>query len=193
MNYLAHIHLAHVTQTSLLGNFLGDFVKGSDLQHLPLKLQHGVRLHRAIDTFTDQHTLVKYLKRQFPISIRRMSGITIDIYFDHLLSLRWQQYSKHCVHSVLKQFYRELANSKVPIDGRFNDVKDGLLSHQWLHEYAHKEAVNRAFFQIERRLKYRVEFAQESIEFISSAQEEFDQAFTQFYPALVDYCHDKSS
>lgn len=93
MNYIAHLHLAQHTKTSLVGNFLGDFIKGSALDDLPLDLQHGVRLHRQIDTYTDTHPVVLALKQQFPKSIRRYSGIVLDIYFDHLLMQHWQQFS----------------------------------------------------------------------------------------------------
>ena len=48
MNYIAHIHIGSHTQTHLLGNFLGDFVKGSQLQYLPFEIEQGIRLHRSI-------------------------------------------------------------------------------------------------------------------------------------------------
>ena len=80
MNYIAHIHIAEHTDTSMVGNFLGDFVKGSELQYLPAELETGIRLHRSVDVFTDQHPAIIKLKSAFPPSIRRMAGITIDIY-----------------------------------------------------------------------------------------------------------------
>lgn len=85
MNYLAHIHIANHTQTSLLGNFLGDFVKGQAFNDLPRELATGVRLHRKIDQFTDSHELVKGLRRSFPRDLRRVAGIVIDITFDYFL------------------------------------------------------------------------------------------------------------
>jgi acyl carrier protein phosphodiesterase len=188
LNYLAHIHLAHITKTSLLGNFLGDFVKGSKLDYLSPALQKGVRLHRAIDTFTDQHALVRQLKKNFPSNLRRMSGITIDIYFDHLLIRYWQQYNESTIHSVLDDFYAELAGNEISLGGRFGEVKNGLLSYRWLHEYAQKAAIERAFFQIEKRLNNRIVFAQESIDFIGNNEDKFICTFTQFYPALIEYC-----
>ena len=83
MNYLAHIHLGYLSQTSLVGNFLGDFVKGSDLSHLNTALRQGVWLHRRIDTYTDQHTAIVELRNLFPKKLRRFSGIALDVYFDH--------------------------------------------------------------------------------------------------------------
>lgn len=188
MNYLAHIHLAHTTNTSLVGNFLGDFVKGSDLAHLPIDIQKGVRLHRAIDTFTDNHECVVTLRKAFPPSLRRMSGVVIDIYFDHLLSLYWDRYNTIAMTSMLETFYQELESTDASLGGRFSEVKNGLLQYKWLHEYEQKDSVIRAFHQIERRLQYRVTFANEAADFITHYHNEMSLAFAQFYPQLISYC-----
>lgn len=188
MNYLAHIHLAHTTNTSLLGNFLGDFVKGSDLSHLPLDLQKGVRLHRSIDTFTDSHACVVSLRKGFPRNIRRMSGVVIDIYFDYLLSLNWAQYNNTDMTIMLAKFYEQLASTSLEIGGRFPEVKSGLLSYKWLHEYEQKETVIKAFKHIEKRLGYRITFANAAADFIEQYDAQLNQAFSQFYPQLMKYC-----
>jgi acyl carrier protein phosphodiesterase len=195
MNYLAHIHLAHATNTSMVGNFLGDFVKGNNLDSLPTELEQGVRLHRAIDTFTDQHAEVRALKQLFPSSIRRMSGVVIDVYFDHLLCRYWGQYSQAPLVGVLNSFYSTLSSTSLAphMDphGVFENVKRAMVKNQWLHEYSNISAIHRAFNQIEKRLGHRVIFAQESIDFVTDADHQFAKAFEQFYPQLLDYCHVK--
>lgn len=188
MNYVAHIHLAHLTETSLLGNFLGDFVKGNDLAHLPPAIEQGVRLHRAVDTFTDQHALVKKLKKSFPRDIRRMSGVVIDIYFDHLLCRDWPLYNDASLARVLSSFYRSLANTKLVLPGRFAQVKKGLLSYRWLHDYTQREAAHRAFYQIEKRLDKRIVFADAAVDFVYDHEHLFQNAFGEFYPELISYC-----
>ena len=81
MNYLAHLHLADKTETSLVGNLMGDFFKGSiDQANLPEALSLGIQLHRKVDSFTDAHPFVKSLKRQMP-EHRRYGGIIIDVLF----------------------------------------------------------------------------------------------------------------
>lgn len=190
MNYLAHIQLAHTTNTSLVGNFLGDFVKGSDLTHLPDNIQKGIRLHRSIDSFTDSHDCVSTLRSTFPRNIRRMSGVVIDIYFDHLLSLHWDKYNNATMKSILEVFYDQLENTHAKVGGRFTEVKIGLLQHKWLHEYEQKKAVIRAFHQIEKRLKYKITFANEAANFIDQNHDEMSQVFNDFYPQLIGYCKD---
>ena len=60
MNYLAHAFLSFEDEAIVVGNLLGDFVKGrAQLEHYPLNIQNGVILHRHIDQFSDNHTVLK--------------------------------------------------------------------------------------------------------------------------------------
>ena len=46
MNYLAHLFLSEGTPESLIGNLLGDFVKGSAVNVYPEEIIKGIDLHR---------------------------------------------------------------------------------------------------------------------------------------------------
>ncbi len=62
MNFLAHLYLAGDSEPIILGNFLGDFVKGRLLQQFEPSILKGIALHRNIDSFTDSHYVVKESK-----------------------------------------------------------------------------------------------------------------------------------
>jgi acyl carrier protein phosphodiesterase len=192
MNYLAHIHLAHLTNTSMLGNFLGDFVKGSDLSHLNDEHQLGVILHRKIDSFTDTHGQVKALRNLFPKSIRRMSGVVIDIYFDHLLCAHWTRFSEPALDNLLEHFYIEIQDYPNNISDRFTHVRHGLLTYRWLADYQHSENCERSFLQIEKRLTNRVIFANEAMQFIQQNESELQARFLDFYPELIEFSDAKA-
>lgn len=74
MNFLAHLHIAHHCQSSLLGNLLGDFVKGDPTEQYPQSLVQGIRLHRWVDAYTDSHPVMKAAKSLFPSSSSRHSA-----------------------------------------------------------------------------------------------------------------------
>ncbi len=192
MNYLAHIHLAHLTNTSMLGNFLGDFVKGSDLSHLAVEHQQGVRLHRKIDSYTDRHAEVKALREIFPKSIRRMSGVVIDVYFDHLLCQHWSAFSDHNLDNLLDGFYLEIERHSNLIGGRFPHVRAGLIEYRWLSDYQELASCERALYQIEKRLNGRVVFAKEAMQFVAQNAAEFNQGFLRFYPDLIEFTVEKT-
>lgn len=185
LNYLAHIQLARISNTSMLGNFLGDFVKGNDLTHLPIAIQQGIRLHRSIDTFTDSHPQVVAIKKESPKNLRRMMGVVIDMYFDHLLCTHWSHFNEHSLSTTTGQFYQELATQNVPVSGRFLAVKEGLLQHRWLEDYQALNACERGFYSIEKRLNGKVQFAKQASIYIEQESSHLQDAFLAFYPALM--------
>lgn len=94
MNYLAHLYLAKRDPGLLVGGFLGDFVKGQLNGEIPHNIERGIRLHRAIDRFTDHHPLMPACREVLPKGSRRVSGIIIDVVFDHFLALSWADFSE---------------------------------------------------------------------------------------------------
>jgi acyl carrier protein phosphodiesterase len=94
MNYLAHAFLARKDEGLMLGGLLGDHVRGLlALRGYPPPVRRGIRLHRHIDRFTDQHAEVRALLRCFPKPYRRYGGIIIDLAFDHELAQKWDDYA----------------------------------------------------------------------------------------------------
>jgi len=62
MNYLAHLMLADDSDASRIGNLLGDFTKGtlaSLAEVYPDEIIRGIKMHRAVDRFTDSHEVFK--------------------------------------------------------------------------------------------------------------------------------------
>jgi len=93
VNFLAHTLFANGDAERIAGQFCGDFVRGSDLSHLPEGIQQGIARHRRIDAFTDQHRAVKECQALFQPPLRRFAGIITDVVFDHVLATSWSQYS----------------------------------------------------------------------------------------------------
>ena len=93
MNFLAHIYLSGDTNEILIGNFIGDYVKGNDYLKYPTNIGKGILLHRKIDAFTDKHSVTKSCKTFINPKYRKFSGIVIDIFYDHFLATNWEQYS----------------------------------------------------------------------------------------------------
>ncbi len=175
------------TQTNLLGNFLGDFVKGSQLQHLPVEIEQGIRLHRSIDVFTDTHPLIVELRHRFPDDIRRMAGVIIDIYFDYLLMQAWKHYSNTHFNIVFENFYQQLDHFSLPNNIHFCKQAERLKTHQWLNEYINVETCYRAFESIENRLNNRIIFAKKAQSFLLQQSEQLEYCFQQFYPECLEH------
>ena len=146
MNFLAHLHIASFTNTSFVGNFLGDFVKGDPDGLFNVKIVQGIRLHRFVDSYTDQHQIVKSLKPLFPQPLRRFSPITLDMFWDHCLAKHWRDFA----HSSLADFCRqaqlqieaESKSEKNALPPRFEKVSQLVWQGKWLERYAKIENIN---------------------------------------------------
>ena len=65
MNFLAHIYLSGNEEDVKIGNFIGDYIKGSAFHIFPEKIKQGILLHRFIDSFTDKNTHTLDAKQLF--------------------------------------------------------------------------------------------------------------------------------
>jgi len=55
MNYLAHVFLSGDNEEIVIGNFIGDYVKGINFRKYSDSIKKGILLHRDIDVFTDRN------------------------------------------------------------------------------------------------------------------------------------------
>ncbi|XOV81232.1 MAG: ACP phosphodiesterase [Aestuariibacter sp.] len=188
MNYLAHLHLANLTDTSLLGAFLGDFVKGKGYQAWPENVAQGIILHRKIDTYTDAHPENQVMRSHFPKHLRRMAGVVMDIYYDHLLAKQLVA-DRHTDTNFLDTFYDALATTTIEDHRHFQRLRHSLLNERWLLNYQHERTYSMAFSAIEKRLQGRIKFASDAELFVVQYKAHFHQAFNRFYPDLMSFAH----
>ncbi|HCT24230.1 MAG TPA: DUF479 domain-containing protein, partial [Chitinophagaceae bacterium] len=86
MNYLAHAYLSFGKPELLIGNMISDFVKGKKQYDYPAAIQRGIRLHRAIDTFTDTHNSTKIIKQLFKSAVGPYAPAFADVVYDYYLA-----------------------------------------------------------------------------------------------------------
>lgn len=86
MNYLAHAYFSHNEPGTIIGNLISDFIKGKKQFDYPPEIQKGIRLHRAIDMFTDSHPAIGDAKQIFRPHYRLYAGAFVDVAFDYFLA-----------------------------------------------------------------------------------------------------------
>lgn len=125
MNYLAHLVLAGDDEALRLGAMLGDFVRGRKaLADYSPDLARGIMLHRHIDAFTDGMPAVAALRKQVPAPFRRYAGIIIDLAFDHVLALRWDEYSDRSLGAFDRDVREMLARHQALVPDRLRRFMD---------------------------------------------------------------------
>ncbi|WP_107851625.1 acyl carrier protein phosphodiesterase [Oceanimonas marisflavi] len=185
MNYLAHLHLADISNTSLAGALLGEYARGTVDTTLPQRLQTGIVLHRRIDSFTDAHPLHAARVRALPPPFRRFGGIITDMMFDHCLARHWPRFHPLPLETFVQQAHAELQPDRhwpeamVLLVTRMQ--QSGLLLH-----YREFDGIITALTRIDRRFKRPTPLPY-CRPLLEKHYTGFEQAFLVFYPELQHY------
>lgn len=153
MNFLAHSYLSF-SEEQLVGNMIADFVKNRDVARLPESIQKGIKLHRAIDTFTDAHPLIHEAKAPFRPLVRLYSGAFVDVAFDYFLAndttensqREWQEHSQR-VYAVLRRYEEFLPEV-------FKKVLDKMQQDDWLYNYRNEWGIDYSFRNVVNKAQF---------------------------------------
>ncbi|HEY5716003.1 MAG TPA: ACP phosphodiesterase [Psychromonas sp.] len=189
MNFLAHLHIAQHTKTSFVGNLLGDFVKGNPNGLFNADIVQGIRLHRFVDSYTDQHQLLKLAKPLFVKEQRRYAPITLDMFWDHCLAKHWRQFhdlslSRFCQQAQL-QIQSESASETNSLPLRFTKTSTLLWQGKWLESY---QKIENICYGLERMSLRSARMAPLALTG-STLLEHYDrlsEIFFQLYPDILD-------
>lgn len=181
MNYLAHLCLSDGSPDSILGNFLGDFVKGQPEGRYPDVVVRGIRLHRAVDTYTDAHPAVCRAVGRIDASRRRYAGIAVDMAFDHFLARRWQENDPAAFAAARRHAYAVLQARADTLPERLQRILPSLAGDDWLGSYAELDGVCFALGRMSRRLT-RANTLADTADDIERHYDALQSDFAAFWP-----------
>lgn len=154
MNYLAHAYLSFHQPALITGNLIADYVKGKQLLQYDAGIQRGIRLHRAIDSFTDQHPLTAEAKTIFRPSLGLYSGVFTDLVYDHFLAADTRRFSERGLADFAAYVYEVIATQQEPLPDSFLHMFHYMRRHNWLYGYRLPAGMLSTFTGITRRAKY---------------------------------------
>lgn len=93
MNFLFHMYLSGDNEEVLVGNFMGDFVKGPLGDAYPPRILQGLMLHRKIDSFAQQDTDFQTSRLRLSPDVGLYRGVLVDLFYDHFLAKEWDSWS----------------------------------------------------------------------------------------------------
>lgn len=190
MNYLAHIYLSNEEEEITLGNFIADAIKGKKYIQFPLGIQQGILLHRAIDSYTDAHLIVKKSKKRLLKKYGHYSGVIVDIVYDHFLAKNWIQYHSVPLHKYIENFYNFIDSKFDSLTPRIQKMMPYMIEQNWLLSYASIEGIGKILDQMNRRTKNQSKMNLAVIE-LTTYYKEFEEEFTLFFEDLKKYSKNK--
>jgi len=190
MNFLAHAYLSGDNQSVLVGNFIGDFIKGRQaLSQFDPQIIRGVELHRAIDEFTDNHPIVHESKDRLRPKYRHYAAVIVDVFYDHFLAKDWKKFHSRSLEDFASETYDTLDSFYGVLPLRFKQMFPYMKSGNWLVNYAKVSGVHRALSGMASRSPYESKMEQAAGD-LEKHYKEFDGEFARFFPLLKAFCEE---
>jgi acyl carrier protein phosphodiesterase len=184
MNFLAHLYLSGNNPEIMIGNFIGDFVRGRDLfGQFRYNIALGIELHREIDEFTDSHQVVLESKKRLRPKYRHYAPVIVDVFYDHFLAVHWADYHPQSLADFANYAYLQLENHEAVLPERVLQMMPYMIKGNWLVNYAKSEGIHRTLTGMSRRTPYDSKM-DEAIQELEKYYNEFDQEFSLFFPEL---------
>ncbi|MBC3230342.1 ACP phosphodiesterase [Serratia fonticola] len=192
MNFLAHLHLAQLAESSLLGNLLADFVRGNPAGDYDPAVVAGIMMHRRVDVLTDIQPEVKACRDYFSPQFRRVAPITLDVVWDHFLARHWQQLEPTCSLQSFTQQARNLIVPHLPqTPQRFQNLNSYLWPERWLERYAELPFIGDVLAGMASR-RPRLAALAGSFTDVERQYHHLETQFWQFYPRMMEQARNKS-
>jgi acyl carrier protein phosphodiesterase len=190
MNFLAHLFLAAPDEDLMVGNFIADHVKGRYYDQFGPGIGLGIRMHRAIDTFSDRHALVRQSAARLRPRHGHYAGVIVDVFYDHFLASQWTRYSSVPLLDFADQTYQLMQKNEAILP--VNSLRFLFYARQYniLAAYAEVSAIGRVMAGMSRRAKFasQMQYATEELE---AHYLEFAQEFNAFFPELQTFIASK--
>lgn len=192
MNFLAHIYLSFDDDEITIGNFIADSIRANKFDHLPDRIQQGIWLHRAIDTYTDAHEIPKVSSKRLHKNYSHYSRVIVDIFYDHFLAKNWSSYSEVPLERYVENFYDLLEANFEILPVGVQRMMPYMVSDNWLLNYSKMEGIANVLNGMNRRTKNKskMNFAIVDLE---EHYELFEKEFTSFFEELIIFSKQKFS
>ena len=190
MNYLAHAYLSFNQPPILAGNLFSDFVKGKQVNLYPEDVQKGILLHRAIDSFTDEHAATREAKNVFKPHYRLYSSAFIDVSYDHFLANDSEQFTEDSLSEFSQQVYSSLDKYLDVSPEPFRKLFPYMKQQNWLYNYRTRLGIERSFAGVVHRAAYLTE-SQTAFKLFEENYHKLQQYYADFFPSLRQFAFDR--
>lgn len=190
MNFLAHVYLSGDDDEIKIGNFVADWIKGSDFKKYSPGIQKGILLHRSIDWFTDNHPIVKQSKSKLAVDYGKYAGIIIDIFYDHFLAKNWDRFSRVPLTMFAQDIYLLMGKNVHMFPSDIQEFVPNFCRRRWLESYATIDGIERVLAGMSRHTSLP-NHTTAAIQILRDSYNDFTTEFFDYFPLLVSHVEEK--
>ncbi len=185
MNLLAHLVLSPKEADFISGNIAADFLRGTDRKFVSKSVQNGISMHRFVDQFTDNHMLVKMSKDRVKKHFRLLSGVLVDIFYDHFLAKDFELIANMPLEAFCDYVYEALEKNISELPPRLQRFVPVMIQENTLYSYRKLSGIQTALTRINLRIskKFSVRLA---MAILNDMYDFFEDDFRQYFPCLIN-------
>jgi acyl carrier protein phosphodiesterase len=181
MNYLAHAYLSYGIPEITVGNMISDYVKGRKILDYPHAIQQGIRLHRAIDQYTDTHAVTRLAKQLFQPHYRLYSSAFVDVVYDHFLAADTAEFSDKSLMEFSLQTYQHLDPFASQFPEKFARMFPYMKQQNWLYNYQFRWGLKNSLAGLVRRAAF-LDDSETAFRIVEENYEALRQCYQAFIP-----------
>jgi acyl carrier protein phosphodiesterase len=136
----------------MIGNFIGDAVKGNPEKYYSENILAGIKMHRSIDYFTDNHPINKAYFSFLRSNFGKFSGVVADIFHDHFLARNWP-ITEPDLHTFVSSIYTLMEENATILPTKTQIMLPFMVKNNWLEGYATLEGINQVCRGMSRRIQ----------------------------------------
>lgn len=186
MNFLSHLYLSGKSTEIIIGNFIGDFVKGAKMNDYPSEISKGIKLHREIDFFTDNHPVVLKSKDKLRAKHGHYAGVVVDMFYDHFLAVNWDLYHPQKLKIFADNIYALLQENIDYLPPGAQHMLPYMIKDNWLVSYADIKGIDKACKGIASRTKFASKMETATL-LLEENYDEFKKEFESFLPVIKQH------
>jgi len=163
---------------------IADFIKNNERENFPPEIQEGIRLHRAIDTFTDSHPAVSEAKKIFSPLVRLYSGAFVDVAFDYFVA---HLYTDEDLKKHSAKTYKILWENEKWLPENYKKMLVRMEQDDWLSHYRTDQTIKFSIQNVLNKAKY-LEKDLSVFDIFLNNKKELKIYFDQFFPDVLLEC-----
>lgn len=186
MNYLAHALLSPDDPLVLMGNLWGDLLKPRDYAGLDAGILLGIKRHKAIDAFTDQHVAVDEIMKLLRPYQGKYTPVVADVLMDYTLSKFWDEYHPEPIENFCQEKYTVVEANLEYMPDRLYPRITRMLGHRWLESCKNRERMEQTLIMLSRRASFENTIP-DAMQAYDLHQKQIDGLFIEFFQEVRHY------
>jgi len=188
MNYLAHTFLSGENPKLIVGGVIADAIKGNHLDIYEKDIALGIKLHRAIDQYTDSNDIVHHSKERLYGKYHKYAGVIVDMFYDHFLAKNWNDYSTISLEQTAYNTYGLLLKHQSILNPKIIRMLTFMIYYKWFVSYADINKLSLHFQGMAKRTTF-VSGMENVTEDLYNDYSLYEEEFKHFFPQVIDFAN----